>query len=292
MARKLTEIKTSITDNFISKEVVIQLYKLQEGKTFEDQFSLVSLENILFDVIAYGIFLLEVLFDVENKKADDKLANDKRGRLSWYGKMALSFQYGFDLVKDSDVFDNTGYTLDEINASKIVKNAIAVDGAKPGTIAIKVAGEKDGQLHPVTNEQKESLEAYFQEVKFGGNKIVVINYLPDRLYFDYTIYVDPLVIDSQGYSILNGNKPVEIAITNYLKVFNASGFNGELVLQELTDAIQNVPGVQIAHLNMAETSWLNQQLQDYGPRNQIAIKTIPESGYFIVPTFENISYVV
>lgn len=52
----IAEIKKQITDHFISDPTIVQKYKLQTDKTFDDQFSTVSLENIIF--FSYGSCIL------------------------------------------------------------------------------------------------------------------------------------------------------------------------------------------------------------------------------------------
>jgi len=63
MARSIADIKKEMTGYFIANETVIGLYGLDRSKSFEDQFSKVSLESILFYVVAVAIWSLEVLFD-------------------------------------------------------------------------------------------------------------------------------------------------------------------------------------------------------------------------------------
>jgi len=55
MARTSTEIKASITTDFISRPEIIAKYDLIPGQTFEQQFSVASFESILFDTIANDI---------------------------------------------------------------------------------------------------------------------------------------------------------------------------------------------------------------------------------------------
>lgn len=47
MGRTRIDIKNQITTSFISNEVIKAAYGLTDGQTFEQQFSLVSFENIL-----------------------------------------------------------------------------------------------------------------------------------------------------------------------------------------------------------------------------------------------------
>lgn len=289
MGRTRIEIKNQITTSFVTNDVIVAVYGLTDGQTFEQQFSLVSFENILFDILSFSIFLLEQLFNQHTEEVDDKLYNQKSGRLPWYRYMALKFQYGFDLLTDSDEFDNEGVTSDQIETSKIIKYAAVNEGDVHGTIIVKIAGEDDGVLAPISEAAQISIEAYFEEIKYAGSRIRVINYLHDRLYLTLQIYRDPLVLDDNGVSILNGNKPVEEAIEAYMKELP---FDGELELESLVDKLQLVKGVITAHLIGALSSWITPSTGGYGVPTPINVKRIPESGYFQVVNFDNVEYVV
>lgn len=288
MAKTRQQIKQEMTTSFVANSHIKDAYGLTEGKTFEEEFSLVSIENIIFDIISYAIYLLSLLFDTHQKEINQQIANQKKGSLNWYRYMALSFQYGFDLIPDTDKFDNSNATIEQIESSKIIKYAAVNDAETPGTIVVKIAGETDSVLSPITSTQMEALTAYFEEIKYAGSRIRIINYLPDLLFLTLKIYRDPLVINEDGTSIINGGKPVETAIKEFMKELP---FNGELVLAHLVDKIQAVEGVRIPHLIEASSSWVDAQ-GGYGTPQQIDVKTIAVSGYFKIPNFDTISYVV
>lgn len=287
--RTYTEIKNSITQSFITKPEIIEKYGLIDGQTFEAQFSLVSFENILFSVIAGVVYTLEVFFGEHKKEVTDQLYDQKSGRLPWYRSMALKFLYGFDLLPESDEFDIEGATADQISAAQIIKYSAVNNSDIPGQIVIKIATETNQVLSPVTAQQKEAVEAYFEEIKWAGTYVTIINYLPDMLYLNLKIQRDPLVINEDGVSILNGNKPVEDAIKEFLKELP---FNGELVLAHLVDKLQAVEGVIIPTLLQASSSWIDAAINNYGTPTVIDIKRIPVSGYYEPANFDNIEYVV
>lgn len=289
MGRTLKDIKSQITSTFVNNEFIIEAYGLTEGKTFQEEFSLVSFENVLFDILAYSIFLMELLFVQHEKEVHENLENQKSGRLQWYRTMALNFQYGFDLLSEQDYFNNTGASLDVIENSKIIKYAAVNEGSEKGVVVVKIAGETNKVLAPITEDQKQSVVAYFEEIKWAGTYVNVINFLPDRLYLNLQIYRDALVLDAQGNSMKNGGKPVETAISEFMKELP---FNGELVLQSLVDKLQLVEGVKIAHILQVQSSWIDTDLDDYGTPTQIMVKRIPVSGYYEIVNFDTITYVV
>ncbi|MCK8143216.1 nucleotidyltransferase [Flavobacterium sp. I-SCBP12n] len=287
MARNRADIKLEMTTAFMANETLAAIYGFPVGSLFVNEFSKVSFENQMFDLFAYFMFLLEQLFDTHKKEVDAIIEEKMPHRASWYRFKAKAFQYGFALIQDSDKYNNAGFTVDQIEASKIVKYSAVTQSA--GQLLIKVATESGGVLSPISSPQKASFDAYIAEIADCGVKYIVINNLPDILILTMQIYRDPSVIDPQGMSIVNGNYPVQDAILEFMKDLP---FNGELVLAHLVDKLQNVEGVKIPHIINAESQIVDINTGLYLPLQPINVKTVPESGYFTIPNFDNVSYVV
>lgn len=295
MARNRTLIKNEMTSNFMSNEVLASYYNFPVNASFEAQFSIYSLENILFNIVAFSIYLLELLFDKHREEVTELLYNQKSGRAPWYRFKALAFQYGHDLIADQDIYNNDGFTDEQIEDSKIIKYSAVTESEDESRVIIKIAGITDEELSPLPPEQIESVIAYFQEIRYAGVQLTIINYLPDELYLNLRIYRDPLVIDANGMSILDGNYPVIDAIQEFMRELP---FNGEFIIQSFVDKLQGVSGVHIAHVISVNTAFIDPIANDYGVPQNVDVKTIPESGYFkfIDPTVQgslsNIEYVV
>jgi hypothetical protein len=289
MARTKTQIKSEITTPFMANENLANQYGYVVGASFDAEFSLVSLENILFEIVALAIFLHELMFGQHTKEVDEKLFTQRSGRKSWYKTLALNFQYGFDLVMDKDYFENGNATNEQIKASKIVKYAAVAESSDESRVIIKIAGETNGLLLPITPEQKEAFQAYIKDTKWAGVPTTVINYLPDRLYLNIQVLRDALVLDNNGMSILNANFPVNEAIQEFMKELP---FDGDLRLSALVDKLQVVSGVLDATVVSAESAWINPDIGGYDIPQPIFISKIPVSGYYEVVTFDNINYVV
>ena len=240
-------------------------------------------------IVAYAIHTLEVLFDVHKVEVSDALLLLKPHTARWYRNKSLAFQYGFNLYPDTDVFNNEGYTPEQVEASKIIKYSAVTEATNESRLIVKIATE-DGnkELAPIAEPQKESFDAYINEIRDAGVKVTVINYLPDVLRLHIKIYYNPLVLTSSGVSILTGKKPVEIALQEFMKELP---FDGELILSALVDKLQRTEGVDIPHLVSAASSWINSEGSDYGNFENIAVKKIPVSGYFKIENFNNIEYI-
>ena len=286
MARKIEDIKREMTDKYLSYPEVRNLYGLPENASFEVEFKKTSLEDIFFYICAYCAWTLEKIFDTHAADVSDKLMQLKPHTPRWYRNKALAFQYGFDLITDSDNYNNVGKTTEQIAASKIVKYAAVVESESESRLIVKIATESAGKLQPITTEQQSSFNSYINEIKDAGVRVSVINYLPDRLTLNLKIYRDPLVLDSNGTSILTGKRPVEDAINEYLK---ALPFNGELVLSHLIDKLQATEGVKIPHLVEAKSKWFDGNTNGYGAALGIDVKQIPNAGYFEV-SFDNTDF--
>lgn len=280
MARTVSQIHKLMLDDIASNEVLSS--KLSSN-------SLYALFRAFTYIIAVAIFIFEGFFDQHKSEIDSAIFNQKSGRLSWYKTMALAFQFGFDLVPDKDYFDNGNATPEQIEASKIIKYAAVGETDNESRIIIKIAGEVGGVLSNFTDPtQVEAIEAYFQEIKWPG-LLTIINYKADQLYLNIQIKRDALLINSNGQSILNGNFPVNDAISEFMKELP---FNGELRLSALVDKLQKVPGVIDATIFSAQSAWINPAIDDYGDPQPINISKIAESGYFEVVNYDNITYVV
>lgn len=241
-------------------------------------------------VVASAIYILELIFDQHKTEIEDIIANQKSGRPQWYRYMALKFQYGFDLITDTDAFDNTTANEAQIEASKIIKYAAVNEATSESRLTIKIAGETGGVLAPIGTLELEAFEAYINEIKYAGVKHSIINVLPDKLFLNIEIQRDALVLDSTGTSIINGNKPVNDAIEAYIKQLP---FDGEFNIFDFLKYISiNAQGVKTARAINIEISAINPDKSTYADPVSVFVKTIPYSGYFVVDNYNSISYVV
>lgn len=284
MPRTIKEIQNEILFNKQNEPALNSL----------DSNSKVAVWRLWVYLVAVAIYKLETIFDYHKKEVNFYLSEFKSHTLRWYRNKALAFQYGFDLVEESDEFKNEGFTEEEIEASKIIKYSAVTEAEKESRLIVKIATEKDNVLNPVSVSQFNSFTQYMNEIKDAGVKITIINYLPDRLKLNLTIVRDKLVLNESGLNILDGNFPVNDTINNFLKRLP---FNGELSLQKLEAEILAIEGVEDLSLNIAESAWIDANSNSYGNYQPINISEIPVSGYYTVnfnedtPTKSTVKYV-
>lgn len=237
MARSVAEIKKTMTDAFIEDTTIREKYGLEEGDTFSSKFSSVSIENILFFIVAACCHVLEVLFDQYKQDVEERISCAVVASVPWYHKKALSFQIGDALVFDEKT-SQYGYVT-ENEEKRIVKYAAVRDTGT--SIQILVSGDENGTPKMLSNEDLTVFKEYMNRVKVAGVPLEIFSKESDMVRIYAEVCVDPLVIDLHGHSVDDRSTPVEDAIKTYLK---AIVYGGTFNKTRLVDAIQSVPGVE------------------------------------------------
>ena len=275
MARSINEIKKTMTDAFMADADIREKYGLPADATFDESFSSVSLENILFYIVAACCHVLEVFFDTHKSEVDAKISRAVVASVPWYHKLALQFQYG-----DSLVFDDTTqqFVYAEQDSKKQVVKYVAVRD-RGTSIQMLVAGEKDSRPEPLSDDVLTAFKNYMNRVKIAGVVLAIRSLPSDTVSNSATIYVDPLSIDRNGTRISDGSKPVETAIENYLKGIL---YGGTFNKTKLVDAIQGVEGVTDVELFSCSYSTDGKSFKVISGNNYTA-----EGGSFVVSGLAN-----
>lgn len=254
MARTVAEIKKSMTDAFMADATMRDKYGLRETDTFSGRFSSVSVENILFFVVAACCHVMELLFDQFKRDVEEKVEMAVVASVPWYYKVALAWQKGDSLVLNEKTLQ---YEYEHVDESRqLVKYAAVRD--RGTSVQILVSGDEDGSPVPLSHGDLTVFERYMNRVKVAGVILNISSYASDRLLICATITIDPLVLDESGMRLADGSKPVEDAIRKYLK---GIVYGGTFNKTKLVDAIQNVVGVEDVELGDCsyradgETEW-------------------------------------
>jgi len=282
MARTVAEIKKTMTDAFMADETIREKYGLTEDDTFADCFSSVSLENILFFVVAACCHVVETIFDQHRKDVEEKIAQAVVASVPWYYRMALAFQYGDPLVLDETTQQYVYAETDE--SRQVVKYAAVRD--KGTSVQILVSGDEDGSPVPLSNDVLTVFKQYMNRVKVAGVILNISSTASDSIAIAATITIDPLVLGTDGTLLSDGSKPVEEAITSHLKSIT---YGGTFNKTRLTDAIQAVEGV--TDVELAECRYLDALSGEWKPIE--GNNYIGQSGSYIpVALEETLAYVV
>lgn len=286
MARTIEEIKQTITSEWLRNEQLRKAYEINDGATWENTFSSVSIENLICYVVAVALWVHEKLFDIHRKEVDDYIQQMKPHSLRWYVSKAKLFRLGQSLIEGTDTYSNTKsdgslYSETEISSMQPVKFASASESR--GVIYIKVATDNEGSKAPLPPEHIQGLRNYLQEIKDAGVQISLINEQGYKLKAEINILYDPMVLGPSGRNLSTGSNNIEQAIKNYIENLP---FNGEFRKSELIDRLQAVEGVVIPELKSIEESY------DGINYNEITLKSVPFSGYYVYDTaLVNINYI-
>lgn len=259
-----------MTDAFMAKPSIQSAYGLTPGQTFDQEFALVSLENILFEVISYALFAHEVIVSTNAE-------NSRPHNIPWYKEKCLGFLDGLPLVWSDGQFkyDLTGVT--DAEDRKII-DRVAVLESNDGELVIKIATDNAGSVEPVTAPQLARFTTYMQQIKDAGNQLRIINQTADLLKITLTVFVDPLQIDLATGKLLSSPDdiyPVEDAVNQYLSNLE---FNGAFVKEYLRDELQRATGVKLPIINNVQWKYST------FPFTSITEWKVPEAGYFTIET--------
>lgn len=276
MARTIEDIKKDMTDSFIENQAVISAYGLTAGKTFDEQFSRVSIESIMFYVFAVALWSLEKLFDLHVSEVDSRIEQLEPHTLRWYVNKTKAFLYGHKLVADSDYYDTSNLSEAEIEEDRVVKYAVASESNT--VVYIKVAGEKNGKPWPLTDSQIAALNSYINTIKDAGVSVQLRNEQADLMRISLVVYYDPTLLSADGVSLADGSTPVDDTVKS---VITNLPFNGIYRNTDLLAALQALSGVEVVDISKVEAK----------PRNADSFTEVvgfnrPYSGYFEIESLD------
>lgn len=250
--RTVQEIRQEICSQFVANTVIQDKYELSPGLTFDEQFSKLSLEAIMFYIVAVAIWSLENILNISIKQQNAYIKAQKIHSLSWYSDFAKRFQVGDSLPWGEVEYE----TIDE--EKQIVKYASVTK--MPGGLNIKIAGLDGDELEPIDLIDFEAFKEYMFRISAAGDQLYYTNADADKMKLKLKVYYDALVLDHEGKRLDGTNDNViEDAVNDYVKKMD---FDGMLVPTYLIDHLQTVEGVVIPHLELLQTkygslNWMN-----------------------------------
>src|SRR6185312_12053424 len=191
MARSISDIKAALLTQAQNDPVLGPLLTST---------SRVAIYQLWLYIIAVCQWTIENLQDIFKSDVNETIANMKPHSNLWYRNIALAFQYGYSLPADSDTYDNTGLTTDQIAASQVIAFAAAQDAILNNrrVLRVKVAALMNGDLGPVPADQLAALTAYMARIKDAGVGLQITTGDPDALQLSIDFYYDPLILNSLG----------------------------------------------------------------------------------------------
>lgn len=266
MARTISEIKESITEDFMRSEAVAHAYGFTPGDTFTAHFSRASVESVLFYVFASAAWTMEKLFDTYRGEVTAQVEALIAHRPKWYRDRTLAFIKDKALVPDTDRYDTQAMTDPEITARQVVKHAVASESRDASLLTIKVAGEQDGKRCPLDAQSEEQLAAYIAQIKDAGVRTMLVNIAPDRFDCNVDVYYDSMLLPANVENLCRE------AIRDYIENLP---FNGEYSNMALIDKLQQIEGVKIPEYRGAWTTAARESIS-----MPIEARCVPAAGYF------------
>lgn len=251
-------------------ESAAKVYGFTVGDSFAAFFGRLSVEGVLCYIFAVAAWALESMFETFRSEVNANIEAMIPHRPKWYRDKVLAFMKGRTLIPDTDDYDTTDMTDEEIAAARVVKHAVADESKDASLLTIKVAGEQGGQRSPLDEETQIQLEAYIAEIKDAGVHTALVNVAPDRFNCELDIYFDPMLTAS---AVENDCRE---AIQNYIENLP---FNGEYTNMALVDRLQEIEGVKIPELRGATTVAAGESVV-----TAIDARCVPVAGYFTMGT--------
>ncbi len=248
------EWKKIITDEWLRQPAVIEKYGIDTSKGFEEQFSAVSIESLLFYALAYGLMILEKITGDSITKLEEHFNRLRPHTLSWYAEKTKAFQLDYTLPPDTDVYP-------EINEdAQVVKYCSLTE--KNGVLSAKIAGQKDGKPFRLPEETVKKVSEYIRRIKDAGVRVMLSSGDADKFSVKLLVHYDPLKDLT--------TRDIERAVSTYLE---SMPFDGIYSNMALIDAIQKIDGVRIAEVLTSNASYGNNTPTD------IISTYVPMSGY-------------
>lgn len=257
MARTIKVIQQKIIDE-IQRDAVLSTQLTSTSST--------AIWRLFTYVFAVSIWVLESLFDTHKAEVNTTIEKIIPGRPKWYRDKALAFMVDKTLPIDtalkidSDVYDTTGMTEEQITAAKVITYATAAEENGSSVLVVKIATGVAGSLLPASSEVENQFAAYMEQIRYAGVKLSIVNLAGDDFFTELDIYYSALLVSSD----------VEIAVKEAIKGYiTGLDFNGEYTNMAMVDAIQKVDGVKVVEFKSAKTN-----------NAYINGKVTPLAGYF------------
>jgi len=237
MARAISEIYNEILAEKENMTVLKNVLYNEDGTTTLSDYQdlLTGLQsNVPVAIWKLWTFITSVTYNIEEQRWDDfvtqitdiknsaKIYNKK-----WWNEKVLYFQEGY-IIEIDPVDNSIAYSVIDTNAN-IIASCTVTDLA--GKVVLKIRGRDTDILTPT---QRAEFEAYIAKIKPVGDRVVINNFLSDKLKLYYTIYYNPLI------PVTTVTSNVESVINDYIQNL---GFDDEVNITKLTDLIQAVEGV-------------------------------------------------
>jgi len=279
MARTIAEIQQEILDqkNEVDQLNALQVLTPNEKQTLEGSLTSTSKTAIW----RLWVYIVATAIWMHEKIVLRNAAISRPHTLNWYREQAFNYIAGEPLIWKDGFFQFDLDNIVNIEEKQIIKHVAiserlyedvlrdlndsdaASDASPPerdtaalireyyynqvGIVTLKVAKRNNTRPTRLEPAERIAFERYLNQIKDAGTQIRVLSTTGDKIRIEIEVYVDPLIIYTEGENIGKlikdlSRKPVEDSTRNYLETLE---FNGAFVPTFLLDNIQKEPGVRL-----------------------------------------------
>jgi hypothetical protein len=273
--RLLNDILNAIRTNFVLREA----YGLDASKTFDEQFSPVSIEAQLTGIVANAIYSHEYMVDERMREIESQIAVKYPFSIPWYYAKALEFQLG-----DTPVFNEETYQFSypEVNPAKQIIKFVAVRQLITDNVTkLRIYATKENK-QPLTGAELSAFQTYITQTGAAGTHFDFISQPPSNLILNYKVSYNPQILNSDGERLSGGGKPVDEAVISYL---NNIRYGGVFNRTKNVDAVQSADGVLDAVLGDVKMNGVLNSSQSF--ENPSGFFKAQEIKVEYIPCYEN-----
>ncbi len=196
-----------------------------------------AIYNLWMWLTAAAIVLLEQVLDIYKSDIESKISRAGVGTLPWVRDRILEFQTGYNATYANGVIS---YAV--IDTTAQIVSRCSVTQAPDKVVQIKVAtGEPPQKL---STDQLNEIQYYGSYIEFAGTQVAISSGNPDMLYVNAQIFyngqLDPSAVQVN----------VVAAMNTYCQMLSTvQNFNGSIILDAITDALQSAVGVRYIKMN-------------------------------------------
>ncbi|MCH4831220.1 hypothetical protein E5F92_000410 [Flavobacterium columnare] len=194
MAKDTNEIQKIILDQKATASELspLQVLTPDEQSLFDlNNTSKMSIWRLWVFVFASVMSIEEQLWDAFKIEIEKIIAASRVHTRLWYRDKALNYLHGLQLG-ETDVYDTTGLSDDDIKNRRIIANAapvkMVINGY--GVLRMKVVRMVGNELAPLTPEQLTAFSAYMNLVSDAGTTIIPSTGPADLLKLKMDVYYD------------------------------------------------------------------------------------------------------
>lgn len=265
--RSTAQIQENLQQQWMNNNRLAEFYGFTIGSSFTDFYSKVSIEGLIIYIVAYCTHTLEYLFSLHLTEIETAITNTTPGRVNWYATKAKQFLLDEQLIENSDTYDTSNLTEQQIAEKQIVKHAVAIVNDTTHSLVIKVAGEDADGNRTTLEAYNQQILAYLNAIKYAGVVLSLITAQGDNFKCTIDVYYNPLLNPE------NVRESCIAAVKNYISNLP---YNGEYRNMTLIDNLQTVDGVEYLEFISAEYKPVTSN--DFLP---ITAAVKPYAGYFI-----------